>query len=83
MYDKYNRHVLDLLTFMGSVGGLFQTLKYLGIIMFGTFAQWLLMSKIIKQVYQVRNYENLDNGISRKVRGQKMALKESEHQSCI
>lgn len=38
MYDSYNRHVLDLLTFMGSVGGLFETLKFLGILIFGVFA---------------------------------------------
>jgi len=38
MYDAYNRHVLDLLTFLGSLGGLYETLKYIGLIIFGTFA---------------------------------------------
>jgi hypothetical protein len=53
---------------MGSVGGLFETLKFLGILVFGVFAQWLFMSKLIKNVYQVRNYENITHEIDRRRR---------------
>lgn len=85
MYDAYNRRVLDLLTFMGSLGGLFETLKYIGLLIFGTFAHWLFMSKVIKHVYQVRNYDNVNHAVDRKFKSQESERRrrESEYQTYI
>jgi len=60
MYDSYTRQVNDLLTVLGTIGGLLETLKGIGYVFVGVFAQKLFMSKIVRKIYHIRRYENLE-----------------------
>lgn len=60
MYDSYNRKVDDLLTLLGDIGGLFEALLGGGIIIVGFITQKMFMSKIVRKIYHIRKYENID-----------------------
>jgi hypothetical protein len=61
MYDSYERKVNDLLTFMGDIGGLSETLINIGVLIVGFISQKMFMSKILRKIYQIRKYENIDD----------------------
>ena len=61
MYDVYSRKVNDILTFLGDIGGLAEALMGIGVIIVGFFSQKLFMSKIIRKIYHVRKYDNIEN----------------------
>ena len=59
-YDSYERKVNDILTLLGDIGGLQGTLFMMGFVIVGLFASKYFMSKIVRKIYQIRKYENLD-----------------------
>jgi hypothetical protein len=61
MYDSYERKVNDILTFMGDIGGLSETLINIGVLIVGFITQKMFMSKIVRKIYQIRKYENIDD----------------------
>jgi hypothetical protein len=60
MFDTYTPQVNDLLTVLGTIGGLQEALVGIGYIFVGVFAQKLFMSKIVRKIYHIRRYENLE-----------------------
>ena len=65
-FDQYERKVYDILTFLADIGGLKEALLGIGMIFVSFLSQKMLMSKIIKKIYHIRKYENIDNEINRK-----------------
>jgi len=63
MYDSYERKVNDLLTFMGDIGGLSEALIGIGVVIVGFINQKLFMSKIIRKIYHIRKYENIEHEV--------------------
>ncbi len=61
MYDSYERKVNDLLTFMGDIGGLSQALIGIGVMIVGLITQKMFMSKIVRKIYHIRKYENIEH----------------------
>jgi hypothetical protein len=61
MYDTYDRKVNDLLTLMGDIGGLSEALIGIGIVIVGFITQKMFMSKIVRKIYHIRRYENIDH----------------------
>lgn len=68
MYDSYSRKVDDFLTFLGDIGGLWEALTGIGMLIVGYFAAKMFMGKIVKKIYHIRKYENIDHEIERKKR---------------
>lgn len=60
MYDFYERKVSDLLTFMGNIGGLSEALIKIGMLIVGFITQKMFMSKIVRKIYHIRKYENIE-----------------------
>jgi len=67
-YDSYERKVDDILTLLGDIGGLSEALFGFGMIIVGYLAQKMFMSKIVKKIYHIRKYENLDHEIEKRKR---------------
>lgn len=65
-YDSYSRKVDDVLTYFGDIGGLAEALFGFGMVVVGFLAQKMFMSKIVKKIYHIRKYDNLDHEIKRK-----------------
>lgn len=63
MYDSYERKVNDLLTFMGDIGGLSEALIGIGVVIVGFINQKMFMSKIIRKIYHIRKYENIEHEV--------------------
>ena len=63
MYDAYERKVNDLLTFMGDIGGLSEALIGIGVVIVGFITQKMFMSKIIRKIYHIRKYENIEHEV--------------------
>ena len=61
MYDSYERKVNDLLTFMGDIGGLSEALISIGALIVGFITQKMFMSKIVRKIYHIRKYENIEH----------------------
>ncbi len=61
MYDSYERKVNDLLTFMGDIGGLSEALIGIGVMIVGFITQKMFMSKIVRKIYHIRKYENIEH----------------------
>ena len=61
MYDFYERKVNDLLTFMGDIGGLSEALINIGMLIVGFITQKMFMSKIVRKIYHIRKYENIEH----------------------
>lgn len=61
MYDSYERKVNDLLTFMGDIGGLSEALIGIGVLIVGFITQKMFMSKIVRKIYHIRKYENIEH----------------------
>lgn len=66
MYDAYERKVNDLLTFMGDIGGLSEALIGIGVVIVGFITQKMFMSKIIRKIYHIRKYENIEHEVQAK-----------------
>lgn len=45
---------------LGDIGGLWGTLTAIGFVIIGFVAEQLFFSKIIRKIYQIRKYENLE-----------------------
>jgi len=73
MYDFYERKVSDLLTFMSNIGGLSEALIKIGMLIVGFITQKMFMSKIVRKIYHIRKYENIEQepheGNTKKVDG--------------
>ena len=61
MFDKYERQVYDILTFLGDIGGLTEALISIGSLIVGFFTQKLFMSKIVRKIYHIRKYDNIEH----------------------
>ena len=59
-YDSYERKVNDILTLLGDIGGLQGTLFMFGLVIVGLIASKYFMSKIVRKIYQITKYENLN-----------------------
>jgi hypothetical protein len=81
MYDSYERKVNDLLTFMGDIGGLSEALINIGMLIVGFITQKMFMSKIVRKIYHIRKYENIENEAQDK-KGMKVAVdgNEADHE---
>jgi len=62
----YNRKVNDLLTFLGDIGGLSEALLGIGMLLVGFLSQKMFMSKIIRKIYHIRKYDNIDHEAMKK-----------------
>ncbi|TNV82719.1 hypothetical protein FGO68_gene2428 [Halteria grandinella] len=60
MYDSYSRQVTDILTLLGDVGGLQEFFMMIGGLLTSFIASKLFMSSIVKKIYHIRKYENID-----------------------
>jgi hypothetical protein len=60
-YSVYSRKVNDILTFLGDIGGLAEALLGIGFLIVGFVSQKMFMSKIIRKIYHIRKYENIEN----------------------
>jgi hypothetical protein len=63
MFDKYERKVYDILTYLGDIGGLTEALISIGSLIVGFFTQKLFMSKIVRKIYHIRKYDNIEHEI--------------------
>lgn len=61
LFDKYERQVYDILTFLGDIGGLTEALISIGSLIVGFFTQKMFMSKIVRKIYHIRNYDNIEH----------------------
>jgi len=61
MYDVYNRKVNDLLSFLGDIGGLAEGLLGIGVLIVGFISQKMFMSKIVRKIYHIRKYDNINH----------------------
>ena len=59
-HDVYSRQVTDILTFMGDIGGLSEALLSIGMVLVGFISQKMFMSKIVRKIYHIRKYDNID-----------------------
>jgi hypothetical protein len=66
LYDSYDRKVNDILTLLGDVGGLQGSMIAFGMLIVGFITQKMFMSQIVKKIYHIRKYENLDHEVERK-----------------
>lgn len=78
LYDSYSRKVSDILTVLGDIGGLQGFFIGIGLILVGFVTQKMLMSSIVKKIYHMRNYANIDNETERR---NKMAANDDENNS--
>lgn len=60
-YDVYSRKVNDILTLMGDIGGLSEALLAIGMLLVGFISQKMFMSKIVRKIYHIRKYDNIDH----------------------
>lgn len=51
--------MVDLLTLLGTIGGLYEALFGLAGLFVGFVAQKIFMSAIVKKIYMFRNYNSL------------------------
>lgn len=59
-YDEYTRTVNDILTLVGTIGGLWGSFLGIGYIFVAFISQKLFMSAIVKKIYMFRKYDNLE-----------------------
>ena len=60
-YDSYERKVTDILTLLGDLGGLLEFFCMIGGLLVTFLAQKLFISSIIKKIYHIRKYENIEH----------------------
>lgn len=60
MYDSYERKVTDILSLMGDLGGLLEFFRIIGEICVGFIASKLFMSSIVRKIYHIRKYDNIE-----------------------
>lgn len=65
-YYLFKRKVVDLLVVMGDVGGLKEFFLLFGSLLVNYITSRKFMSRIIKKVYQMRNYANIEVEAKRK-----------------
>jgi len=64
--DIYRRKVNDLLSVLGALRGLQSAFNAIGTLIIGLIARKIFLSSIIRKVYHVRNYENIEYEQKRK-----------------
>ena len=67
-YDQYERKVYDVLTFLGDIGGLKEALHAIGILFVSFLSHKMMISKIVKKIYHIRTYNNIEKDITSKKR---------------
>ena len=55
-----------MLNLLSNIGGLFEALFGIGLFVVGFIAQKIFMSKIIKKVYHIRKYDNIDHELHKR-----------------
>jgi hypothetical protein len=48
---------------MGDIGGLSEALIGIGVVIVGFITQKMFMSKIIRKIYHIRKYENIEHEV--------------------
>ncbi len=66
-YDLYERKVTDILTLLGDLGGLLEFFCMIGGHFVTFFAQKLFMSSIIRKIYHIRKYDNIEKEANKRV----------------
>jgi hypothetical protein len=64
-YDSYSRQVTDLLTLLGDIGGLKEFFLLIGSLFVNYLASRMFMSSIVRRIYQIRRYDNLEDEAAR------------------
>lgn len=59
-YDSYERKVTDILTLLGDIGGLKEFFLLGGQLIVGFFAEKVFISSILKKIYHMRKYDNIE-----------------------
>ena len=67
-YDTYDRKVTDILTLLGDVGGLNAFIFSIGGILISYVIRKLFLGSIMKKVYHIRKYDNIEDEVKRKVK---------------
>ena len=59
-YSFYKRKIVDILLVLADVGGLKEFIKLCGSLLVNYIASRMFMGQIVKKVYQIRNYKNIE-----------------------
>ncbi|TNV84292.1 hypothetical protein FGO68_gene12595 [Halteria grandinella] len=69
-YNTYNRQIYSAMDLLGDVGGLYQSLFYIGYLLINFFSHRLFISAILKHLYQTKHftdqYQNINIDTPRK-----------------
>jgi hypothetical protein len=76
--EKYTRQVDDLLSFIGTLGGLYDILTRIGGIFVGYITEKLYKSKIVKKVYHYRKKPKRSNSADHDKTDRVKEIKEHE-----
>ena len=68
-YDSYERKVTDILTLLGDLGGLQEFFVLIGGLIVSFISQKLFIASIIRKIYHIRKYENIEDEASKKLLG--------------
>ena len=59
-FSFYKRKIVDILLVLADVGGLKEFIKLCGSLLVNYIASRMFMGQIVKKVYQIRNYKNIE-----------------------
>ena len=65
-YEFYKRKIVDILLVLADVGGLKEFIKLFGSVLVNYIAGRMFMGSIVKKVYQIRNYKNIEAEANKK-----------------
>ena len=60
-FEQHSRTVTGMLSMFAEIGGLYNTLLGIGIVIVGFVNSKFFMSEIIRNIYNVRKYEDTSN----------------------
>jgi hypothetical protein len=58
LYNIYSRQIYSVTAFLGDIGGMFQSIYFLGFLMVSFFTHRLFISAILKQLYQIKDFKD-------------------------
>ena len=61
IYETLRRKVTEILTVLGDIGGLQRLFIGVGLLLVGFVTQKMFMSSILKKIYRIRNYDNIEH----------------------
>jgi hypothetical protein len=66
-YDSYDRQVTDILTLLGDLGGLMEFFVMIGGLIVTFIASKMFMASIVRKIYHIRKYENIEEEADKKL----------------